>query len=153
MNYTIKNDRLAVTISSRGAEMQSVIYQGKEYLWQGDPAFWKRRDANLFPYVGRLTEGKYIYRGQEYSLPIHGFCIGTEFEVEEQSGGSVTFLLTDNAERRAMFPFAFAFRVRYALDGNRIIKTCTVENRDEKLMHFGFGGHPGFNVPVGASPK
>ena len=70
---TIKNQELTVTLDSAGAVLHSIVMDGREYLWQGDPAFWKRRDANLFPYVGRLTEGKYIYRGQEYSLTKHGF--------------------------------------------------------------------------------
>lgn len=146
--YTIHNTELTVTLDSCGAVLHSIEYAGAEYLWQGDPTYWRRRDAQLFPYVGRLTEGVYTYQGKQYPLSTHGFCIGTEFEVAEVKKDAVEFLLTDNEERYAQYPFHFAFRVKYALEGSKIIKTCTVENKDEKKMHFGIGGHPGFNVPM-----
>ena len=145
---TLKTQALTVTLDSVGAVLHSIKANGGEYLWQGDPTYWKRRDANLFPYVGRLTDGKYIYRGREYPMTIHGFCIGTEFAIEDRSETAVSFLLADSPERLDCYPFAFRFRVSYRLEGSRIIKTCTVENRDEKTMHFGLGGHPGFNVPL-----
>lgn len=145
---TIKNAVLTVTLDSEGAVLHSIVREGIEYLWQGDARYWKRRDANLFPYVGRLTEGKYIYNGHEYPMSTHGFCIGTEFNVEAQGEDSVSFALTDNAERRESYPFRFAFHVAYKLDGARIVKKCTVENLGAETMYFGLGGHPGFNVPL-----
>ena len=37
--YTIRNYRLAVTVSPLAAELQSIrSAEGIEYLWQGDPA-------------------------------------------------------------------------------------------------------------------
>ena len=63
MNYTIANDRLTVQISSRGGELQSIIRDGREYLWQADPAFWDEKAPNLFPYIARMTEGKYTLDG------------------------------------------------------------------------------------------
>ena len=148
MLITIKNDQLNVTLDSVGAVFHSIVREGIEYLWQGDAKYWKRRDANLFPYVGRLTDGKYSYQGKEYPLTIHGFCIGTEFEVEEQSGEAVSFVLKANDATRAVYPFEFAFHVRYEVKDSSIVKTCTVENLDSKSVLFGIGGHPGFNTPI-----
>ena len=148
MLITIRNEQLTVTVDSVGAGFHSIRREGIEYLWQGDAKYWKRRDANLFPYVGRMTNGKYTYKGREYPMTIHGFCIGTEFDVEEQSSGTVTLLLRANEATRAVYPFEFAFRVRYELSGSSIIKTCTVENLDSKTVLFGIGGHPGFNTPI-----
>lgn len=145
---TISNDRLTVILDGCGAVLHSIRKDGAEYLWQGDPKYWARRDANLFPYVGRLTDGQYRLEGNTYSMPIHGFCIGRDFAVTEQSPDAVCFTLTDSAEIYAMYPYRFAFHVRYRLDGNRIVKTCLVENRDRRQMYFGLGGHPGFNVPL-----
>ena len=55
---TIRNENLTVEISTLGGEMQSIKdAAGREYLWQGDAAFWSGRAPNLFPYTGRLTEG------------------------------------------------------------------------------------------------
>jgi len=145
---TLSNDYLTVTLDACGAVLHSIRKDGAEYLWQGDGRYWARRDANLFPYVGRLTDGKYLLDGKAYPMTIHGFCIGTDFVVTERTGNAVCFTLTDSEKTRESYPFRFAFHVRYCLDGNRIVKTCTVENRDERTMYFGLGSHPGFNVPL-----
>ncbi|MBQ2308518.1 MAG: aldose 1-epimerase family protein, partial [Clostridia bacterium] len=41
---TIKNEHLTATVSTLGAELQSLCDKdGKEYIWQGDPAVWSGR--------------------------------------------------------------------------------------------------------------
>ena len=69
-NYGISCGDLDITIAAYGAELRSVRYQGCEYLWQADPAYWDGQSPLLFPYVGRFTDGKYTLRGKEYALPI-----------------------------------------------------------------------------------
>ena len=146
--YTISNGTLTVTLNSVGAIFHSIMRDGTEYLWQGDEKYWGKRDVNLFPYIGRLTDGCYIYRGKKYPLTIHGFASKAEFELEEQSEAGAVFVLRANDETRAVYPFEFVYRVRYELIGSRIVKHCIVENHDDKTMYFGLGGHAGFNVPV-----
>ena len=81
MEYTIQNQELSVTVSDFGAELRSIRSKdGTEYLWQGDPTFWKDRAPNIFPYVARLTEGKYSLKGREYQMKIHGFVKYTVLE-------------------------------------------------------------------------
>ena len=59
MNYKISNSKLSVEISSKGGELRSIQdAEGKEYLWQGDVASWTDRGPNLFPYIGRMTDGQ-----------------------------------------------------------------------------------------------
>ncbi len=145
---TLKNENLTVVLDPEGAVLHSIVKEGLEYLWQGNPTYWKRRDANLFPYVGRLTDGVYELEGKRYPMTIHGFCIGTPFAVTEQSENHVRFTLEDSEKTFEMYPFRFAFHVDYTLEGSSIVKVCTVENRSEKEMIFGLGGHPGFNVPL-----
>ena len=81
-------------------------------------------------------------------MKIHGFASACEFEVAEQTESSVTFALHDNEVTRAQFPFAFLFKVRYALKENTVEVTYTVDNPADEMLHFGLGGHPGFNVPL-----
>lgn len=150
MLYTIENDYLKVTVSDVGAELQSIRSKtdDTEYLWQGDPTYWKNRAPNLFPYVGRLTEGKYLLDGKEYTLPIHGFAPTAQFEGTAQTGQSIVLHVTDTLVTYAQYPRSFTMSVIYLLHGNTLIITYRVENRDERRMYFGIGGHPGFCVPM-----
>ncbi|MBQ2990670.1 MAG: aldose 1-epimerase family protein, partial [Clostridia bacterium] len=66
----------------------------------------------------------------------------------EKGESRMVFELCDNAETYAQYPRRFVFRVIYALEGKRLGITYEVVNRDERTMHFGLGGHPGFNVPL-----
>lgn len=154
MNYTIKNDKLTVEISSRGAELQSIKSKdGAEYLWQGDARYWSDRATNIFPYVARLTNETYSYRGKEYRMKIHGFLSDSELAAEQKSDSGITFRLESNDKTRAQYPFEFTYEIKYRLEGKKIFITLRVINRGDRTMYFGLGGHPGFNVPLGADGK
>lgn len=149
MTYKIHNSFLTVTICDKGAELMSILSSdGTEYLWQGDPSYWCDRAPNIFPYVARLTQGSYTYRGKTYRLPIHGFAPTAPFTVTDHCESSITFTLADHPEYYEMYPFRFRFSIRYHLEGQTLHAEMTVENKDEKAMHFGLGGHPGINVPL-----
>lgn len=149
MLHSIGNGLLRVTISTSGAELQSIqTADGTEYLWQGDPQYWSDRAPNIFPYVARLTKEQYTYQGQTYRLPIHGFAPTAEFTVTDIRQDSVTFTLESCPEYHAMYPFCFRFSIRYHLEGVTLHAVLTVDNLDEKTMYFGLGGHPGINVPL-----
>jgi hypothetical protein len=52
MLHTIQNKFLTVTVSELGAELQSILgADGTEYLWQGNPAYWKSRSPMTKPAV------------------------------------------------------------------------------------------------------
>lgn len=40
MELTLKNEHCAVTVTDAGAMLRSLVRDGREYLWQGDPAYW-----------------------------------------------------------------------------------------------------------------
>ena len=149
MEFTIKNDMLTVRIDAHGAEMQSILgADGTEYLWQGDPAFWARHATNLFPHVGRLTNGQYTWQGQTYEMGPHGFARNLDYGLVEQGSDHVTLELTDSDDTRPGYPFAFSYRLIYRLDGDTLSITYRVENRGDGVMPFGLGAHPGFRVPM-----
>ena len=63
---TITNDLLTILVSPHGAELCSIRDRhGNEYLWQADPAFWRRHSPVLFPIVGSLWEGKFRMDGRD----------------------------------------------------------------------------------------
>lgn len=150
MLYTVANEKITVTIDSLGGEMMSVQTRsdGCEYLWQGDPAYWKGRAFHLFPICGRLHEGRYTYRGKTYEMNIHGFVRSSQLKVETRSADSIVFSLSDSPETRRQYPFAFRYFVSYRLEEDTVHITYRVENPDDKPLIFTVGGHPGFQVPL-----
>jgi len=147
-NYIIQNDRLQVVIRSLGAEIISMKdFDGNEYLWQGDPAYWDGQAPNLFPYIGRMIDKKYILDGKTYDMDIHGFAKDTEFEVNQISDSEIVFSMSDSDVTYKQYPYRFQFNVMYRLLGASLQMCYYVKNLDEKEMYFGVGAHPGFNVP------
>lgn len=147
MFHTIANGQISVTINDMGAELWSVKGDA-EYLWQGDPAVWAGRAPTIFPFVARLYEGKYTVNGDLYRMPIHGFAGHCVFTVAQKQADAITLKIADTKLTRALYPWPFVFQVRYALSGNRLDVSYSVENTGGSLMFFGMGGHPGFNVPL-----
>ena len=148
MDFTIGNNKLTVIISSYGAEMQSIKYEGREYLWQGDPRYWEEHSPVLFPFVGRFTNGQYTLHGTSYPMTIHGFAKLSEFCMESQTPNSITLRLKDSPDTYKIYPFHFIFDVTYTVTDNHILITYHVKNENDETMYFGIGGHPGFKVPL-----
>lgn len=149
MIYTLKNEALTVLISSLGGELQSISSKdGLEYLWQGDPKSWNRHAPNLFPYIGRLTNGQYTYHGQVYQLNQHGFLRNTELTFVSHTDTQLVLSFTDTPETKENYPFSFHFTLTYTLKGASLTATYKIKNTSEETMYFGLGGHPGFNVPI-----
>jgi len=149
MMHQIRNDYLSVVAAAKGGELQSILSaDGTEYLWQGDPAYWSDRALNIFPYVARLTGGCYYLDNKLYHMQIHGIAPYRDFHLVSNEGSSMVLELTDDEKTYQEYPRHFAFRVIYTLKDNVLEVTYEVENRDERTMYFGLGGHPGFCVPL-----
>ena len=149
MIYEIKNSRLSVKIDSLGAEMQSIkSVDGTEYLWQGNVETWEEHAPNLFPYIARLTDGKFEFQEKQYEMQIHGIAKYMEMSVENYQKDEIVFKLVSDEDTMKQYPFLFEFYVGYKLEGSVILIHYIVVNKDEKKMYFGIGGHPGFNVPL-----
>ena len=85
MNYQIKNDKITMVISSLGAEPQSLVFENREYLWQGDKTYWFRRAPLLFPMIGPTRDNKISVNGVLYDMPNNGFARDTEFTFVEKT--------------------------------------------------------------------
>lgn len=140
---------MTVQVKLFGAQLWSVKdTEGTEYLWQGNPKYWEDRSPVLFPYIARLTEGRYLLGGHEYQMDIHGFAKDSVFELEKQTEEELILCLSDSEETYAQYPYHFVFKVSYRLAEKKLEVTYHVENKDTKTMYYGAGGHPGFNVPL-----
>lgn len=131
---------MQISVSHKGAELTSLVANGREYLWQGDPEFWGRRAPILFPIVGKLDDDKLCIDGHEYTMKQHGFARNTEFV---ESNGR--YVLTENG--RENYPYAYELAVKYLVDGNTLTCNWQVTNRGDENMYFQIGGHPAFLLP------
>lgn len=150
MLYTIENEFLKVTVDDIGAQLMSIKTKkdDHEYLWQGDEKYWTGRAYNLFPVIGRMYQGQYDYQGKTYDMPVHGVVRKTALKGEQESDFQVSFTYTENESTLIYYPFKFLYKVTFKLSGNKLSVTTSVKNTDEKTIHFGVGGHPGFFVPM-----
>jgi len=148
MNHSIQSNQLIATISENGAELISLISKKtqKEYIWQGNPQIWNQQAPILFPTVGRLKNGKYIYQGKEYELPIHGFASSSLFTTNGSNGDTITFTLESSKDTLAVYPFDFVLNIIFTLKDNTLETTYQVQNKTNGDMYFSCGSHEGFNV-------
>lgn len=142
----LENARLRVEIAELGAELMSV-YDKKndtELLFNGDPAYWKRRAPILFPNVGKTYGNVMRINGKSYPTCQHGFARDSVFELEESHAGHAVYLLKSSAETYEKYPFNFELRIAYTLEENALRVLWYVKNCDSSPMPFTIGGHPAF---------
>lgn len=150
MEFTLENEILTVTVTTSGAQVKSVLRKcdGVEHIWQADPAVWGKHAPILFPYAGRLPEGKMTAKGRLFEgLAAHGFARDMEHALVSHSRDTLILELTDRPETLAKWPYRFRLLSTFRLEGHTLHHTLTVENRDEEPMAYGIGFHPGFALP------
>lgn len=151
MIYQIGNQYLKVSISSIGAELQSIqTPDGREWLWQGDPAYWEQRAPIPFPFIGKNTIGIYHHKGKAYPAELHGFAHHSEMNVECYEKERIVFSLHSNVKSLAIYPFRFCLEIEYSIQQNKLEVSYRVKNLDRETMYFEIAGHPGFNLPLDA---
>lgn len=146
----LENELLQVTISPKGAELQSVVRTdfSQEYMWSGDAAYWGKKSPVLFPIVGGLKKNEYLYNLKPYQMSRHGFARDMVFEVTAQDESSASFTIISNEDTLEKYPFHFSFAVHYRLDRNSLHVEYEVKNTGTENMLFSVGGHPAFKVPL-----
>src|SRR5690554_6239527 len=140
---SISNDRVKASFTLLGAELSSIQYKGKEYIWQAKPAIWNRHAPVLFPIVGSLLDNTYYVDGKPYQLPQHGFARDSKFLLLKQTETSVHFMLESNLETLKIYPYPFKLHITYMLQDRKLQVIFQVENPSNDTMLFGIGAHPG----------
>ena len=136
----------SLAVAPAGAEAREWRIAGRDLLWPSDPAIWNQISPILFPVVGWTRDGARV-DGAFYPLRLHGFAAAQTFFVEAQDSDFARLVLTDNAETRAQYPFAFRFAVEYRLTPTKVEIALDMENRSKRPAPFAFGLHPGFRWP------
>lgn len=146
---TLSNQKLTIRVAEHGAELSSVVANetGKEYLWQADPAFWKRHSPILFPIVGSVWNAEYRHEGVVYPLSQHGFARDMDFTPTLETEDELRFALASDVDTLKVYPFPFLLEIGYRLEGNKVEVLWSVRNTGEKTSYFQIGAHPAFYYP------
>lgn len=151
MLYTLENNWLCLTVSDHGAELKSIKEKkdGTEYLWDGDPSWWKYSSPVLFPIVGKLAGGKYRIGEHEYELPGHGLGRISDFTLVEKKADSIRFALEWNEADLERYPYKFRLEISYTLCGQTVQVGWKVDSQEEmRDMYFSIGAHPALRCPI-----
>jgi galactose mutarotase-like enzyme len=145
---------LSAGVLAQGAELCSLRDgAGRDYLWSAEPV-WPRHAPVLFPIVGRLHDDTLIHKGRSYRLTQHGFARDRRFTWVERTTTGCRLALNDDAQTRAMYPFAFRFEIAYAVADTTLEVTYMVANTGEEVLPASMGAHPAFRWPlVPGEPK
>lgn len=136
-------------IRQKGAEMVSFTgNNGREVIWQADPAVWSDSAPILFPVCGTPKNHQVIINGVVYPMAQHGFCKDSKFDILKVGDDFVDLVLTPNDAIRRQYPFEFIFHVIYKLHENGFRTEFVIENKSDRVMPFCVGGHPGIIVPM-----
>lgn len=149
MQTVISSEKLTAVIDSFGAELHSVKDSGgTEYLWQADPAVWKRHAPVLFPFICNTDPGVYTVDGKQFRLANHGFARDNEFALVSSEKSEAEFVLRSSEDTKKLYPYDFELYLKYSVSGNRLTVSYRVKNTNGKAIRFFIGGHPAFRVPI-----
>jgi len=145
----IENDFLKVAIDNKGAQLTSIYdkAEGRELLWNADPAVWPWHAPNLFPIVGGVINDELLVDGKDYPMKRHGFARNSEFVLLSSDDSQAVFSLPNSERTHEVYPYNFDFQVMYLLIDNALRVTYKVVNHDKRTIYFSVGAHPAFSVP------
>jgi len=136
--------------------------------WESNPVPTRSGHPILFPFPGRLRDGRFTFEGKTYQLPltdntklhaIHGFTPRHRWRVTDSNGDDEFAFVTgefnlkkDLPEALSQWPADFVFSVTYRLYPNKLRVDARVENPGPGRLPFGLGYHgyfrlPGMNAP------
>lgn len=156
MEFILENDLLKVTVTTRGAQIKSVVRKSDsvEHIWCADPQIWGYHAPILFPFAGRLKDMKMEVKGQLIeNCPAHGFDRNIEHTPVSWDQHFVELELTENEQTLARWPYRFRLVSTFTLEGDTVHHTLTVENPGSEDISFGIGYHPAFAIPFDSRHK
>jgi galactose mutarotase-like enzyme len=139
---------ISATVKADGAELCSLQdAAGRELLWGAGPQ-WPSHSPVLFPVVGQLTGDRLLHDGRSYPMGRHGFARHRRFAWTEQGAAGCRMVLQDDAESRAVFPFAFRLALSYRVEGGTLHVDYELANPGPDVLPASLGTHPAFRWPL-----
>lgn len=148
--HIVTNGKISIGVNDFGAELCELkdSQTDQNYMWNADPAYWKRYSPILFPIVGSLKNKEYTYNGKKYTMSQHGFARDCDFQLVEKTDTKIVHRLVASEATKEVYPFDFSLEITYELDDRIVNVIWKVKNEDQVRMPFSIGGHPAFLCPL-----
>jgi len=144
MQKELKCGKAVAIVDTKGGELISYKYDGKDILWIGDGKYWTGHAPCCFPYVSALKEDKVKFEGKEFSMVgKHGIVRKREFEEVNVSDTKAEYVFVSTDETKALYPYDFKLNIIHEISEDGFKTTYKVLNTGDKTMTFCIGGHPG----------
>jgi galactose mutarotase-like enzyme len=145
----LRSSALSVEINPLGAQLSTLRdADGRDLLWDGDPAVWNGRAPLLFPIVGTLAGGEYRVGNKTYRLPRHGLARVRLFSILRADDRAATFRLVSDAASFEVYPFEFELDVTFELHEASLTVMSCIRNTGRADLLASFGYHPAFRWPL-----
>lgn len=150
MTVVLSYDQLELTVNTHGAEMTRLYNKtsGLEYLCEKEKPVWQEQAPILFPIIGNLKEGYYLYQGKKYFCNTHGFAKNSEFSILEKTDNSVSLVLCNTPSTAESFPFEFSLKITYTICDASVCVMSEITNKGQETLICSLGFHPGFRCPL-----
>ena len=146
---TISSGHLTASISSLGAELQSLAdAEGRELQWDGDPSVWRGRAPILFPVIGLLEGGHYRLDGEATRCPNMASRDIPHSISSTQAADAVTFRLAAPRRRARSTLSSFSSTSAFAVTCATLNVEATIANVGAAPMPASFGFHPALRWPL-----
>ena len=165
MQLNLENEKIKVTLSTYAGQIESIINKqpGNEHWWPYDQQWWPRRTSICFPICGGLTDDEFLYEGETYRLPMHGFLREKEFSIIEQVATGLSWNTFLMKKPKRFIPSILGFILTQEKD-NALSVIYTVENTGQDDLYYSVGSHytykaiilpknRGLSLPVWRRPK
>jgi aldose 1-epimerase len=153
--FELRRGATRAVVTEMGAGLRVFSVGGRSFLdtYEQDHMPVDGRGALLLPFPNRIADGKYVFRGEQYQLPInevgphhaiHGMTRWMNWRLVEQGEDRLTLALTLHAQPG--YPFVLALQATYQLTENGLEMRTTARNIGADLLPYGAGHHPYFTV-------
>jgi aldose 1-epimerase len=143
---------------NQGGSLQELTLNNIQVIKEFESVSSEKKYASsiLFPFTGRIENGKYTFNNTVYQLEInnpetksaiHGLVYNKVFKIlnHKTTEDSLTVSLKhDQTEREVGFPFKYSIIITYTFFKNGIELTAHIENKDDDPFPYSLGWHPYF---------
>jgi aldose 1-epimerase len=147
----IRSVRSEATVSLDGARVESIYLDGNAVVTHSDDGVPTHGGvAVLMPFAGRVRNGRYIFEGTTYQLPVsrdghalHGFAKDARWVVASKNAHAVTLR---SRLKSSGYPGILDARITYSIRPRSFSTECVVTNVAARNCPFVAGFHTNFHA-------